>query len=250
MLSLQCDSYCLELRQGNNVIRGVAMAGPGPQRTLWPDRFPDADCTNPQSPKNVSGCAVPIHMMNARQVLVEDSDFSKCGNKCIAIDSTDAVTIRRNRFADSYFGILAINHEVNGPPMGLTVSGNVFRSVFRRSARVTGPYLMHEFANVMTGRCPDLPGGGFGISAVGDAQVIAEGNVADPGSCAALQMSDFDDPKGGKAEGKGRILSRRNAGIQDNADAVSATVPYAPPRLEANAALRDAITRTAGMRRP
>lgn len=249
MVAFRCDSYCLELREGNNIVRGVDMAGPGPQRTLWPERFPDANCTDPTLPKHVSGCAVPIRTLGARQVLIEDSDFSRCGNKCIAVEGGDAITIRRNRFAESYFGILAINYVPDGPMARMTVNGNVFRSIFRRSARVGGRFMMHEFANVLTGPCPALPGGGFGASAVGEAQALVEDNVADPGSCAALQVSEHEDAKNGTVEGMGHLISRRNAGIEDKADPVAIAIPYSYSRAEANAALRETITRSAGMQR-
>jgi hypothetical protein len=244
LLALQCDSYCLELRQGDNVVRGVRLAGPGPTRTLWPARFPDANCTNPALPKNVSGCAVPIHMIDARRVLIEGNDFATCGNKCLAIDGGDEVTVRRNRFADSYFGILAVANAANGPFSRLTVAGNVFTRIFRRSARVSGRFVLHETGNLLSGHCPDLAGGGFGVSAVGDAQALVEGNFAEPDACAAIQISDAAE---GKPEARGRIMSRSNAGIEDRADAVDFEVPYAHPAARPDAAVRAAIERAAGV---
>lgn len=247
LLALKCDTYCLDLREGDNIIRGVRFAGPGPQRTLWPDRFPDANCTNPTAPKNLSGCAVPINLNGAKHVLVERNNFTTCGNKCIAIDDGDAVTIRRNRFSNSYFGILAVAHRPDGPIGKMTITGNVFDTVFRRSARVAGRMAMHEFGNVFTGLCPRLPGGGFGISAASGAEALVEDNIADAGSCSLMEESGSQGEVTGRVEGKGRILSRNNSGLPERRETAGLTIPYAYPRAAPTGARKADIIRNAGV---
>lgn len=248
LLTLQCDSYCLDLRQGYNVVRNVRFVGPGPQRTLWPARFPKANCTAPQVPENLLGCAVPIHLVNAERVLIANNTFDTCGDKCIAIDGGDAITVRNNRFANSYFGVLAVGREIGGPKGRMTVAYNVFTSVFRRSARVSGAFAMHEFGNVLTGACPALPGGGFGPSAVGEAEALVEGNMADPGSCAALEISAYDNRKTGAQAGAGRLRARGNIGIEARDEAVTFSVPYATEARQPGPALRAAVEAAAGVR--
>jgi hypothetical protein len=240
MLELRCDSFCLDLRSGNNVIRGVTFVGPGPTGTLWPQRYPEANCTNPAKPEDLRGCAVPIHMMEARQVVIEHNLFRICGEKCVAIDGGDAVTIRNNRFMNSYFGILALGRP-GGSTGHLTVAGNVFDTVFRRSARVSGAYVLHEYANVIKGACPDLLGGGFGPSATGEAQALVEYNVADPGSCSTVQTKDYDNRRTGVKLGTGRMTARSNPGMTDRDDPIDFAIPYDYPRLPMTSARRAEI---------
>ncbi len=253
ILDMKCDSRCIGINGSNNIVRNVRLSGPGPTQTLWPDRFPDANCTQPTTPKNLLGCAVPILVRDAKQVIIEHNEFTLCGDKCLVLDSSDAVTVRSNKFSNSYFTILALGRDAAGPPAHATVTENIFNSVFRRSARASGAYVMHEFGNLFTGPCPRFRGEGFGPSAVTGAQALVENNVADTGSCSALNISDENNPKTainrktGGVRASGVMLARQNAGMEDRSDAVSFQIPYAYTRQDPEE-LRATILRNAGVR--
>jgi pectate lyase len=225
LLSIVCNGYCIRLDKGNNIVRNVRFMGPGPTKTLWPEakKFSDANCTDPTLAQHVLGCAVPVYILEAKKVLIEHNDFLKCGDKCIAIDGGDEITIRNNKFSNSFMGILALGRDPDGSAYGrLTVAYNVFHSVFRRSARVSGAYAMHEFGNLFNGPCLKLPGA-FGPSSVGGAQALVEFNRALPGSCNAFQIGDYKNEKTKVYLPAGLMLSRHNIGMADCVKATPAT---------------------------
>jgi len=196
----------------------------------------DATCSDPERPADTLGCGVPL-MIRGRSsnVWIDHNLFERCGGKCVAVwtggrrgdahdDGGDLVTLSHNIFRDSYFGVLVgaardLASEELPEHMRVTMYGNLFDNIFRRSPRAASFSQIHFFNNVVAnwGR----PGAGcsgrnFGwaSSATGGGQLLLENNVYiarnSPDACRlAAEVSDYD-PDDAESRGEGLVRASGN----------------------------------------
>jgi pectate lyase len=237
-------------------------------------------CANPNTPTDTKRCGVPLNIKgSARKIWVDHNDFDRCGEKCISVwtetlsrdasgraPAPDLLTISDNRFTNSYFGVAigssALLSERELPQNErVTMYGNVFANVFRRSpAHAASFSKVHAFNNLVVhwGR-PNQPcrgtGWGFAASSVGEAQLLLENNVfvpwQGPERCKAAADADEYAPKEGHHRGMGYVRGSGNLlmyGAQVEQSAPERVFdPSYPYQLRAVAGLADQLTRTAGV---
>jgi pectate lyase len=191
-------------------------------------------CENAALPKDTIGCGVPIGIDgDVTNVWINHNDFNHCGEKCLTVwtklhpgpdtgkvTGGDLITISDNVFRNSFFGVLigASNHLQAGwypDQMRVTLYGNVFFNIFRRSPRAASLTKVHAFNNVIKywGRTNGDCAGAFGPSAVSEGQLVLEDNVliARPGSgnCRAAVNIEAA-PTIGRGMGEVRARSNRS----------------------------------------
>jgi pectate lyase len=195
------------------------------------------NCANPQTPTDTKGCGLPLYIRGgARDVWIDHNDFDRCGEKCITVwngrdrDAAgralapDLITISDNRLTNSYFGIAIGSGALLAPNelpqrMRITIYGNVFSNIFRRTPRAAANSEVHEFNNLIRhwgrpGAACNGTGYGFGASASGGAQIFLENNVFEPWpgaqSCKLAGETDEYDPVEGYHRGTGEIRGSGN----------------------------------------
>jgi pectate lyase len=273
----------------------VTLAGPPPGLLLIADRsnivvrnlFFRIDsssvgvrCAIPNTPTETKGCGVPLYVKgSARNIWVDHNDFDRCGEKCISVwtetltrdasgraPAPDLLTISNNRFTNSYFGVLVGSSELLAKselPRSerVTMYGNVFANVFRRSPASAASFSkLHAFNNLVThwGRRGQACRGtdrGFAASSVGEAELLLENNIFEPWpgaeTCKLAADSAKFAPKRGYDRGLGRVRASGNllmfgAQLEQSAPAQVFKPAYAYP-LRPVAGLADTLTRTAGV---
>jgi len=218
-------------------------------------------CRDAVLPREVFGCGVAIMIKGqARDIYIVNNDFTKCGEKCIAMGTEglaphlpdgstpapDMITIRLNKLTNSYFGIVAMVQkgisEAGMPhPIRVSVVDNLFDGVFRRAARGQGEsVLIDETNNVIrnwTWPGSNCGGGrGFGPSSLGSAQLLLRANVFDASGGACPEVTNISDyvATDGSHRGMGSIrfdpahpdLLLNNAARQESQPE---SVTFAPP---------------------
>lgn len=203
-------------------------------------------CKNPQRPVDTIDCGQPIAIHGAvKNVWVNHSDFDHCGAKCITIwtapqhgdavqgkvAGADLITISNSVFRNSFYGVLVgaaagLRRENIPDQMRVTLYGNVFYNVKRRSPRASSFTKVHAFNNVMKywgeeGGCRRR-NEDWAASAIGEAQLLLENNVmiARPDGC-KLAVQIGEKPKGVDHRGTGFVRAAGNrvengAEIRDN----------------------------------
>lgn len=168
-------------------------------------------CQNPTRPKETAGCGGAILIDgDAKHIWINQNKFTNCGGKCVNASSrgsvggepvgADLITISGNRFEDSFFAIRlgGENALPNAklPPMRVSIYGNYFLNILRRSPRAASFSQVHVFNNVMKNwgpaRCPK-PLHSWASSTVGEARLLLENNLyearPEKGACkTALQI--------------------------------------------------------------
>jgi len=213
-VTLTGDHKLLEINGSSNVIiRNVTL------HSSLRDLTEGSNCAHPARPRDVSGCGVMLSIRgNSRKIWVDHNEFYECGDKCITVwayegdgvdkagrvVSPDLVTISNNILRDNFYAVLiGVDAHVEAAQMPkqerVTLYGNLFRNINRRSPRVASGAWAHVFNNLITNWGGDGPcvgaGYGFGASANGSAQLLAEKNyfAAKPfaGSCHdAIEISE------------------------------------------------------------
>jgi pectate lyase len=198
---------------------------------------PRGSCVNPDSPTDTIGCGVGVAIRGgARDIWIDHNDFDHCGAKCLDVwtvdnaggrgraEGGDLITISNNVFRNSYYAILTgaaanLTRERIPEEMRVTLYGNLFYNVFRRSPRAAVFSKVHMFNNVVkywgrTGVACVGRESGFGASSMGEAQLLVENNVfiARPGTRECKTAIDISDqrPQGGVARGIGLVRARGN----------------------------------------
>ena len=160
------------------------------------------------NPREVTGCPVMIEMgvedykalKKTQKIVIANSDFSFCGNKCIVgNDSADGITIVRNHFHESFFAVLlGMKAHVNlsrtlKPDYGIaplsryTFYQNHFEKVLRRNPRCASFVNCHVHSNVVENwGSPSQTG--FGIAVESGGWMVAEWNFF---SDASLDQTSF-----------------------------------------------------------
>jgi len=193
-----------------------------------------AECRDVTGPAQSVRCGEAINIVgDSKNIWIDHNDFSQCGEKCVEVWATpgfgpsaangrllgpDMITISNNIFRDSYFGV-AIGVDAHTGPERLpehervTVYGNLFTGIFRRTPRGASGAWVHVFNNVIAhwgGQNSCIRDGfGFGPSSIGSAQMLLENNVlianVDPRACkVATEISDYDSTSvGGSDRGLG-----------------------------------------------
>jgi pectate lyase len=245
-LNLTHDWVGFDLGGARNVIiRNVRFRGSGAD--LFPEKH--TNCAHPTRPTDVEGCGVSIQMWGATSnVWIDHDTFDACGNKCItgwgraqtagAVAVPDLITISNSAFRDSYYAILfgvaapVPADQLPTQPGRVTLYGNLFERIMRRTPRAASGYRVHVFNNVIKdfgGRasCTSL-GFGFGPSATDGAQMLLENNVIEawpePNACKQADNIGAADETRAKGRGPGLIRSSgnlvRNGAMADGDDHV------------------------------
>ena len=217
--------------QSNIVIRDVSFRS---------DLSDHPSCRGIRIPRDASRCGIPINVIGAsRKIWIDHDDFAECGEKCIEVwaepnpgqgggpvPSPDLVTISNSRFANSFFGIaIGVNARTAAADLPeherVTLYGNLFDHVFRRTPRVASGAWAHVFNNVFrnwggAGSCVGATKG-FGPSATGGGQLLLENNVFEAWSggrsCKlATDISEYE-PAAGESRGPGNVRSTGNLGV-------------------------------------
>jgi pectate lyase len=238
-----------------------------------PNRGPS--CSNPQTPKDTIHCGIPLYLRGAtRNVWIDHNDFDRCGEKCITIwtgrmlpgmgraEAPDLVTISNNRFTNSYFGIQIGSAAQLGPGQlpgaeRVTLYGNVFSNVFRRTPQAASFAQVHAFNNLIVhwghpGRACQGTDYGFAASSLGGAQLLLENNVFVPWSgpvgCKVAGLTEQYSPLQGYQRGSGYLRGRGNTGgeVKEQSPAQVFRPPY-PYTLRPVAGLAEQIRREAGV---
>ena len=230
-LAITHDWIGLALDGSRNVIvRNVRFRGSGAD--IFPQKH--SNCAHPVRPADVEGCGVSISMTGATaNVWIDHDTFDACGNKCVdgwgqlqpagVIPVPDLITISNNIFRDSYFAILfgvaaqAPADQMPIRPGRVTVHGNLFEDVLRRSPRAASGYRIHVFNNVIRdfgGRtsCRQTTFG-FGPSAASGGELLLQNNVIEawPEAGACKQADDIEpNGRSGEDRGVGRIRATGN----------------------------------------
>lgn len=244
-LSIVHDWVGLDLDGSRNVIvRNVRFRGSG--ANIFPEKH--SNCAHPSRAQDVEGCGVSIRMAGAtRDIWIDHDSFDACGNKCIdgwgrvqpagVVPAPDLITISNNIFRDSYFAILfGVASQVPADqtparPGRVTVYGNLFERILRRTPRAASGYWIHVFNNVIKDfggrascRRTDF---GFGPSAASGGQLLLQNNVVEAWPDAnACKQADNIEPSGRSAadRGMGLIGSSgnlvRNGATAEGGDAV------------------------------
>jgi pectate lyase len=252
-LSLVHDWVGFDLGGARNVIiRNIRFRGSGAD--LFPIKH--SNCAHPSRPTDVEGCGVSISMWGpTANVWIDHDTFEACGNKCIAgwgraqiagpVAIPDLITISNSIFRDSYYAILfgvAAPVPVDQLPVQpgrVTLYGNLFERIMRRTPRAASGYRIHVFNNLIKdfgGRdsCKAV-GFGFGPSATAGGQILLENNVIEawPDANACKQADNLVPAEGVEADrGAGQIRSIanlvRNGALAEGADRVfTPDYPYA-----------------------
>lgn len=246
-------------------------------------------CMNQETPEETRRCGLPIQIRGAvKNVWINHSDFNHCGSKCIIVwteplrgevpdgraAGADLVTISNNVFRNSFYAVL-IGASAKLPENRLpeqtrvTLYGNVFFNVFRRSPRAASFTKVHAFNNVLKywgTRGASCEGKYFswGASSVGEAQLLLENNVMiarpEPDACKLGDQVGDKDPKEGFHRGTGKVRARGNllengATITENepdevfdpSDRSRGDLAYSYT-LRSTAGLEQAVEQTAGVR--
>jgi pectate lyase len=202
-----------------------------------PNRGPG--CANPQTPKDTIRCGIPLYLRgDVRNVWIDHNDFDRCGEKCITIwtgralpgmgraAAPDQVTISNNRFTNSYFGIqigsaAGLSPEQLPGPERVTLYGNVFSNIFRRTPQAASYAQVHAFNNLIVhwghpGRACQGTDYGFAASSLGGAQLLLENNVFEPWpgpvGCKVGGLTEQYSPLQGYQRGTGYLRGRGNLG--------------------------------------
>ncbi|MCW5733907.1 MAG: hypothetical protein KIS73_07275 [Enhydrobacter sp.] len=202
---------------------------------------------------------------DSTHVWIDHNSFSRCGDKCIVIKNgnttnasgrwfgADLVTVSNNRFTDSFYSVLitVINKEaLRGmlkhstseceavkakgvlPQMRISVYGNLFENIRRRSVRAAYCNVyVHQWNNVIAGfgmPFSQFPSGttcsgnafGFGPSSIYGSRLLLEANyiAAWPGpSCKNALNSGAGgrDESESKPDTEGYIQARDNLLVND-----------------------------------
>ncbi|MEO8926010.1 MAG: hypothetical protein ABI306_02495 [Caulobacteraceae bacterium] len=230
-LDIVHDWIGLRLQGSRNIIvRGVSFRGSGAD--IFPEK--QSNCAHPSRPADVEGCGVSIAMTGAaRDVWIDHNDFVACGNKCIdgwgkvqaagTVPAPDLITISNNVFRDSYYAILfgvapqVPDDQMPTQPGRVTLYGNLFDDIMRRSPRAAAGYRLHVFNNVIRhfggrGSCHSIDFG-FGPSTVSGGQILLQNNVIEAwpggGGCKAADYVEPDVPAEA-SRGEGLIASMDN----------------------------------------
>ena len=213
----------------------------------------------------------------SENIWIDHNSFSQCGDKCIVIKNgnrkdksgrwsgADKITISNNKFSDSFYSILVtvidaerglrglLEHSTskcalemeNGilPRMRVTIHGNLFERIRRRSARASYcTARVHQFNNVINGfglPLSKFPVGhtcyspgvyGFGPSALYGAQLLLENNDIsawpdDPNGCkrAVNDISHQKADGSGKEDTQGYVVDSNNI-YREGAFGVSSSI--------------------------
>lgn len=213
---------------------------------------PGSNCARPLRSKDVLGCGRMISIYGAsRNIWIDHNEFHHCGDKCITswafvteasepnepLPAPDLLTISNNIFRDSFFAVL-IGVDPRALPSQLprhqrvSLYGNLFRDVHMRSPRVVSSAWAHVFNNVImhwggcyncgtaSGTYPDYaacrgPNYGFGSSASGRGQLLAENNVyeakPDAGACKeAIVIDEYHNRQFDRNRGFGLVRATGN----------------------------------------
>jgi pectate lyase len=216
--SLTGESVLLSIVTGSNIII---------RNVTFHNTLSKPTCAHPNAEKDVTGCGVGISIRNsARNIWIDHDEFYDCGDKCITIwpflsdarnasgpaPAPDLITISNSIFRDSYYGILiGVDPHIPSTRMPeherITLYGNLFQNVRRRSPQVQLGAWAHVFNNLITnwGGQNSCTGNnfGFGAGSNGKAQLRLEKNVfvpkAAPGACPkAIEISDYRDAVAGE----------------------------------------------------
>lgn len=149
-----------------------------------------------------SGCGVPLlvdsRLQAIERIWVDHNEFKNCGEECFDIwvsgplpatgrlPPTDKITVSNNSFKDSFYalplGELGAAENNRRPLLGtmrISVYGNLFQNIYRRSPRVAGAFQVHFFNNAVL-NWTDLANGkcayGRGSDVAGGGQLLAENN--------------------------------------------------------------------------
>ena len=201
---------------------------------------------------------------DSKDIWIDHNEFHDCGGKCITswanvttgaapdapLPAPDRITISANIFRDTYFAILfGVAKDASRAQIPrfqrVTIYGNLFRDVHRRSPRAASFAWAHVFNNVIIDwggcyNCGSAPGidfayaacrgrnYGFGSSAIGGAQLLAENNYyeARPGEedCKiAISVDEYGKP--GDNDYRGRGLVRASGNLAVNGAVLSENEP-------------------------
>lgn len=197
-------------------------------------------CLRPVDPADTLHCGIPIVIKGtARNVWIDHDAFSRCGQECIAVGTEsahlppgvqapagDLVTISNSRFEHAYYAVV-INAQAGLADDQLpahervTLYGNVFNDIFRRSPRAASHALVHLFNNLIENWGNGLPcaaaggtGYGWGVSSIGEAELLVENNVfvARPQAeaCKVVAQIGRYQPRIGYQRGIGKLRTSGN----------------------------------------
>jgi pectate lyase len=242
-------------------------------------------CKNPKHPADTVDCGQPVAIHGAvKNVWINHSDFDHCGAKCITIwtaplhgiaatgkvAGADLITISNSVFRNSFYGVLVgaaagLSRENIPEEMRVTLYGNVYYNVKRRSPRAASFAKVHVFNNVMKfwgeeGGCRRR-NDDWAASAIGEAQLLLENNVmvARADGC-KLAVQIGEKPKSAERRGSGFVRAGGNRAENGAMLADNQPDKVFNPRDKGNAAyaydytlrplegLAESVTRNAGVR--
>jgi pectate lyase len=205
----------------------------------------DHRCAKRKSPSNsIKGCGhgISVQGAKAQNIWINHNDFSACGGKCIGVwTGGDNITISGNLIQRSYYGtLIGVAKDVakeDIPQMHITMYGNVFDQINRRSPRVVSGARLHFFNNVITNwGAVENNTMDFGSASSGAAHFFAENNVYEPRGIegankrAIIITEKLTPDKGSRGEGlvfaKDNLLMNGAQIIQRESDRV-----FQPSRL-------------------
>jgi pectate lyase len=269
MLYLNCDGICLSIKGiGHNAVSNIHIL----ETRFSGDNLVGSKCANPGPPSDLDGCPNGIGVEgNVSNVYIEHNAFAYNWNKPIFIYAyaRDAVagqvlpeptniTISYNHIRNSYFGMLAgVSADVSSTQLPtiytqvshITLYGNWFDQILRRSARAASYTEIDEFNNLISNyggatACTS-DSYGFGPSADGSGQVLLTNNVYEAWtgtqSCKeVLEFADKDMSSDGVLRGLGLgtdtgSLLLNGATATVTAGEVLNQPPYTRPLLPASA---------------